>query len=243
MIRPLLSAISFLTIFRVPESIHGDRAALARSTGWYPAVGLLIGGLAAAAYTWMPEFPPLPRAVLVVLLPVVLTRALHLDGFADVCDGLGVFGPVARRLEVMRDPRLGTFGVAGLAFNLLWRIAVLASPLAQPVVAVLAAPVLGRWAMVLALRLAPYGSGGKLAAAAVRPGLTALSAATLVLLLPVSGAPATVLPAIAATAVLAWQWTRFARSWFGALTGDSLGALNEIVELTVLGLFLHAPPA
>jgi adenosylcobinamide-GDP ribazoletransferase len=237
-VRPLLSAISFLTILPVPRSIHDDRNALGRAVGWYPFVGLLVGLMAAVAFRMMPEVPPLPRAVLVVLMPVLLTRALHLDGFADVCDGLGVYGPPAKRLEVMRDPRLGTFGVAGAAFNLLWRVAVLASPIRFAATALVAAPVLGRWAMVVALRKTPYGKTGTLGAAATRPSRLAVAGATLVLILPFLKAPGPVLFSTCATVLLVWVWPRFCTRRFGGMTGDCLGALNELTELGVLSVFL-----
>ncbi len=236
--RGLLSAVSFLTLLPVPSRVHRDRAGLARAIGWYPAVGLLVGAVAALAWMGLAAFPPLPRAVVASLVPVLLTRALHLDGFADTCDGLGIAGPPVARLAVMRDPRLGTFGVAGLAFNLLWRVAVLASPLAHPAAALIAAPVLGRWAMVLALRRAPYGGGGRLTAAAPRPGWGALLGASVlpVLLLPFSDGRE--LLALVLIPVLVWGWLRVVRRRFGELTGDTLGALNELAELLALACFL-----
>jgi len=238
--RPLLSAISFLTILPVPRSIHADRGALARAPGWYPFVGLLIGLAAAVGFKLCGGLPAIPRAVIAVLIPVVLTRALHLDGFADVCDGLGVYGPPAKRLLVMRDPRLGTFGVTGIALNLLWRVAMLASPIRFAATALVAAPVLGRWAMVLALRWLPYERSGGFGAAAIRPGAWALLGATLVLILPFLKAPGPVLGGIILTTILARWSTGYARRQFGGLTGDALGALNELVELCVLAVFLIA---
>lgn len=239
-LRGFLAAVSFLTILPVPRSIHTDQAALRRAVGWYPLVGLVVGMIAAVAYKLCGGLPPLPCAIVAVLIPVLATRALHLDGFADVCDGLGVTGSVTRRLAVMRDPRLGTFGVAGVAFDLLWRVAVLASSIPYAATALVAAPVLGRWATVFALRRAPYGGGGSLSGAATRPGLAAMCGATVVLLLPFLKAPGPVLAAVVATLALTWWWLRFSRRQFGGLTGDALGALNELTELVVLGVFLLA---
>jgi len=240
MFRGLLAAVSFLTILPVPRSIHTDREALKRAMGWYPLVGLVVGLIAAVAFKMLAGLPALPRAVIAALIPILLTRALHLDGFADVCDGLGVTGPVARRLDVMRDPRLGAFGVAGVAFNLLWRIAVLASPIRFAATALVAAPVLGRWAMVLALRRLPYERTGQFGAAAIRPGGWAVSGATAALLLPFLKAPGPFLAAALATLLVQWWWLRFSRRAFGGLTGDTLGALNELTELFVLAVFLLA---
>lgn len=238
--RGFLSALSFLTICPVPARVHRDRAGLRSAPGWYPVVGLLVGGIAAGVFVLLGAVPPLPRAVLVVAIPVLLTRALHLDGFADVCDGFGVSGPVAKRLEVMRDPRLGTFGVAGVVFNLLLRVAFVAALPGSGWIALVAAPAVGRFAMVIALRLSPYAGAG-FGAAAVRPSGPQILGAAIV---PVavawlgSGLPVAVILAYG----LAWGWVRIVRSAFGGLTGDALGALNEMTELLVLGLFLLLSP-
>lgn len=234
--RGLLSALSFLTICPVPGSIHRDRAAMRAAPGWYSLVGLLIGGIAAMAFLALGFLPPLPRAVIVVAIPLLLTRALHLDGFADVCDGLGVTGPVAKRLEVMRDPRLGTFGVAGVVLNLLLRVAIVAALPEAGWIAVAAAPLLGRWALVVALGVAPYaGAGFKILA--MRPSRADLIGVSV---LPLSlpwwlGLPVIVVPLVL---LLTAGWLGITRRTFGALTGDALGALNELTELLVLGVFL-----
>ncbi len=235
--RGLLSALSFLTICPVPAAIHRDRNAMRSAPGWYPVVGLLVGGIAAGAFAGLEFLPPLPRAVIVVALPILLTRALHLDGFADVCDGLGVTGPVAKRLEVMRDPRLGAFGVTGVVLNLLMRVAIVASLPEAGWIAIAAAPAFGRLAILTALRHAGYG-GAEFSAVAVRPTLPMVLSALIPFLAAGWIVPSLVLPGLAGTVLLMMLWVAFVRRRFGALTGDALGALNELAELLVLFVFL-----
>src|SRR5512135_3302494 len=107
-------ALSFLTSIPLPapEPQPGD---LGRAGIWFPFVGWLLGAiLLAAQLLFTLLFAPLLSAALLVRLWAWLTGGLHLDGLADCCDGLFASVPTERRLELMRDPRVGTFGSAGL---------------------------------------------------------------------------------------------------------------------------------
>src|SRR5512145_165372 len=109
--------IAFGLMTTLPIRLHDDwqTGDSGRASVWYPFVGLIIGGL-----TWLGwmgatrYFSPLVAGILTLILWVVLTGGLHLDGLADCCDGLLASTTVERRLEIMKDPRLGTFGVTGL---------------------------------------------------------------------------------------------------------------------------------
>ena len=97
---------------------------LGRAAAWFPVVGLLIGVLLLLVQTAAALLlGPAVAAVLVVVLWAVLTGGLHLDGLADCCDGLLVSAPRERRLEIMRDPRVGSFAVTGLVLVLLLKAA------------------------------------------------------------------------------------------------------------------------
>src|SRR5512134_1909173 len=99
-----------------------------RASVWYPFVGVVIGGL-----TWLAWkgavllFPPLVAGVITLVVWVALTGGLHLDGLADCCDGLLASTSVERRLEIMKDPHVGAFGVIGLILVLLLKAAALTS--------------------------------------------------------------------------------------------------------------------
>ncbi|MCX5865459.1 MAG: adenosylcobinamide-GDP ribazoletransferase [Deltaproteobacteria bacterium] len=147
-------AIAFLTILpaRLPAELPVD--GLRRSAGFFPLVGWLIGGVLAGSawiFVWA-GLPPLVSAVLLVTCGAWLTRGLHLDGLADLLDGLGGGQTPERRLAIMKDSATGAFGVIGLALLLVLKVACLAALLAhdKPLVWMLplfAAPVTARWAM------------------------------------------------------------------------------------------------
>ena len=166
-------ALQFLT--RLPVSVPPySEAAMKRSPGWYPAVGLLVGLGVALAYTlaiWLwPQAPAL--AVLVAVAAGTLaTGALHEDGFADLCDGLGgARGDRARALEIMRDSRIGAYGALGLGMAVALKVAALAAmPFGVALVSLMAGASLSRASMVQAMAAADYarpsGAGSALAGA------------------------------------------------------------------------------
>ncbi len=234
--RSFWSAVGFLTLLPVPShDLPPD--GLRSAARWFPAVGLLLGGLLAAAgwvAAWL--FPPAVAAVLTVMIWVGLTGALHLDGLADCGDGL--LPPVARerRLEIMRDPRVGAFGVTAVVLVLLLKVASLAS-LAAPWPALLLAPTWARWLILVAARqpsARPVGMGASLGPLLDKQSLF------LTLLLPfvltaVTGAQQwSLLPAAGAAVVAALSLVVFARRRLGGVTGDVYGAVVEVGEAVFL---------
>src|SRR5579859_3506187 len=123
-----LLAIQFLTTVPLRLPSVPSSADYARSTGWYPCVGLLVG-VPGAIVAWSLEghLPSTLVALAVLSLPVVVTGALHLDGFADCCDAL--FAPRSKeeRLGILKDSRIGVFGATGLTLLLLTRFVALAA--------------------------------------------------------------------------------------------------------------------
>lgn len=228
----LWCAIGFLTTMPVPShELPPD--ALRRAGVWFPAVGLLIGALlvgAAWGLNWL--FPPMASAVLVVALWAALTGALHLDGLADCGDGL--LPPVRRerRLEIMRDSRVGAFGVTVLVLVLLLKVAALAS-LSVTWPALLLAPIWGRWLILVAARrpsARPEGMGASLG-----PTLDVrrLALATLLPLALTGGvgvwhAPVLAAMGLAVLAALGVLW--LAQRRLGGVTGDVFGAVVEVSE-------------
>lgn len=206
---------------------------------WYPLVGLVIGALTWLAWTGARLlFSPLVAGVLAVVVWVMLTGGLHLDGLADCCDGLFASVGRERRLEIMKDPHIGAFGVIGLILVLLLKAAALASLVATSGFAVLLAASLARWCILLAgsFPLArPSGMGADFAAGfrrsfmiwgAVLPLVIALLLGTRGVLSALAGA--------AAAALILWS----AKSRLGGVTGDVFGMIVEIVETVVLLAFL-----
>ena len=229
------AALSFLTV--LPVGGHQTAPAVQFGRAWFPAVGLLLGGAAAGAL-WLVSAAtnPLLGAVAAVAALVLLTGALHVDGLADTADGLLGGATFERRLEIMRDPRVGSFGVAAVILVLVgdWAALTGMAPL-RALFAVLAAAAMARLAAVLVLVGLPHARSEGLGAAAQggRP-LVDLLAAGVTAALPVAldwrhGTIAAALVAVATLGLAA-----LARSRIGGMTGDVCGAVVEVGQLAAL---------
>lgn len=229
MITDLIRAFAFLTILPVPQTAEGRPG---RAFAYFPLVGLVIG-LAVFATASIQFLPGDITAFLTLIVWVILTGGLHLDGFADSCDGLLATTSPERRLEVMKDPRAGSWAVIGIALLLLGKYVALRH--VTPVSLILP-PVLGRWGMVLAAYAFPYARTSGLGTY-FRDGLgrTQVIAATTIILMVgvIYGWPLfllVVVPPILIAILGRWASRRLG----GGLTGDVYGALCELVELVCL---------
>jgi len=235
-----LAAIAFLT--RLPVPAHPDARDIARSTAWFPAVGLLIGGLVLGIDRLaIRALPPQSVDVLLVVSLAAITGALHLDGVADSADGL--FGGYTRerRLEILRDVHTGTFGTVALISVLALKWAGFAAlPREIRVEAILLAPCLARFAILPQMAVFPYARTEGVASgyrelalpAMLTGGATALIAS--VILLGLGGLYAVVFATLCSLAIGA-----VATKMLGGVTGDIFGATVEISEALLL-LFLAA---
>lgn len=232
----LLGAIQFLTRVPVRLSAPADHA---RVVPWFPIVGALIGATVGAVAAGLSELVPVAVAAAVaVMTGLLITGAFHEDGLADIADAFGGGWTVERRLEILKDPRHGTYGVAALSGSIVLRV-VCAASITSPAavfVAFVGAHSIGRAAAVVAMKSAPPAveSGlGVTAATSLEPlptsvglaagfGLVALVAGWWVL--PFVGA------AILGTAAVVVLAVRK----IGGIAGDVLGAVEQIVECLVL---------
>lgn len=252
----LRSAVGFLTILPLAPRRASDGMASAR--GWFPLVGLLIGAalvgidllftpvsllfpLSDAAIYQRPAFPPLLSAVLIVVALAVLTRGLHLDGLMDSSDALLGGFTRDRRLAILRDPNVGAFAVIGVVCVILIKvIAISELPPLGRVSALLLFPCLSRWAMLLTMERYPYVRRRGLGTAFLRGRGRRQLALGLAVALLASAALAGVygIALLAAASVLAWGIGAWAARLLGGVTGDVYGAVNEIVETTLLVLMV-----
>ncbi len=236
--RHLLLAIQFLTILPVPSPKRCGPDDLGRSTAWFPLVGLLIGGLLwLADLALTPLFPRHLTDALLVMLLALLTGGLHLDGLADVCDGLAARGDKVRFLAVMKDSRVGALGVVGLVLGLLLKYAaLLAVPLYLKRPALLAVPALARFAQVALLagsRAARADGLGNTVLTGMGPAQLLLATATA---LPLAWFTLQIAGLIALLAVSLWALTvrwYFTRRLDG-VTGDIAGFTSETAEVLAL---------
>lgn len=227
-------AITFLTVLPVGRRADPARGA-ADAPAWFPLVGALVGGAGAGVLALLePLLGAVVATILGVLTMVVLTAGLHQDGLADCADGLGVRGDRARRLAVMREPQVGTYGTLALLFwGLLLVAAVAQLGTADAVVALVGAAAIGRWAALLHATWTPAARPDGLGSA-FRPARGPLAVAcvtvlgVLALAGPLPGAACLAAGALVAAAVSAWS-----RRALGGRTGDTLGATVVLAELAV----------
>jgi adenosylcobinamide-GDP ribazoletransferase len=244
-----LVALAFLTVLPIRFRALPAAAVVARSRFWYPLVGLLLGVvLGGWMYLTARCSPPPVAAFLVLVAWVGLTGALHLDGLCDLCDGLFAGGTVEARLRIMKDPHLGTFGLAGGVLVLLGKFTALQ---------VLAGTPRGPWAvgtaMVVARCLAltvaagscyprPEGTG-KILIEATRGGegvlfvaVAAVAVLAFQFLPPAAPSSLSAVGAIVAAALYlptllaALGLQTLCRRRLGGITGDCVGAAVEITE-------------
>ena len=234
----LLAAFQFLTTF--PAIIRRAFTAqeLGRAVGYFPVVGLALGGVLYGLGSGLQLiFPVQVVAVIILAAWLLLTRALHFDGFLDTCDGLfGGYTP-ERRFEIMRDSRVGAFGVAGGVMLLLAKYAAIIS--LPHLSGLMLAPVLGRWTASIAIFAFPYarekGMGRDMKDNVHWPQVILSTVVSVLVAWLVYGWMGFLAFAIAG-AVL-WLGAGFILHRIPGLTGDSYGALCELVELVVLIVF------
>ncbi len=235
------AALAVLFLTRLPLPLSGPLAAgaAARAMGWFPPVGALVGlaGGVVFALAGLAHLPALTAALLALAAMVWLTGGLHEDGAADVADGFGGSRDRARKLEIMRDSRVGSYGVLALVFSVAIRASALAAlpDAGLAVAALVAAGALSRSGLaVVATALEPARRDG-LAAAQGKP-----TATTTALALAFGGMIAVValgwvgLSAIAAAAGATWLVAETARRQIGGHTGDVFGAAQQLAEAAVL---------
>jgi adenosylcobinamide-GDP ribazoletransferase len=232
-----LGAVSFLT--RVPTGTGARRPEeLAGFVPWFPVVGAAIGLAVGAAYAGARLLlPPLPAASVAVVAGVCLTGAFHEDGLGDSADAFAGGWDRESTVRILKDPRLGTFGVLAVAASLLVRVGAVAA--LAPVAALAALPAahaLSRAAAVATMTVLPVagesGLGASYVLALSRRRALAGTAAGLALALALLGL--TAIWAAAAAAVAAALLGRLAVRRIGGITGDVLGATQQLGEMLVL---------
>jgi adenosylcobinamide-GDP ribazoletransferase len=234
----LATALRFLTILPVPGKAEVPEEVLGRSTAWFPLAGALLGAILAGVATasgllWS----PFASRVLVVAAWAALTRGLHLDGLADSADGLG--GGVGReeKLAIMKDSRIGTFGVLAVLFLLALKFAFLGSlERMAPWRVLVPAAALARWSVLLAIfafpAARPNGLAGRFKRRCRWPQLAIGTLTAAVVAYFFLGAWGLAVQGLLGLVALLWSlWVRKA---LGGHTGDTYGALCEAGEAAAL---------
>ena len=241
-----LSALRFLTIIPVPLWREASPKEVGGSLSYFPVVGFIIG-LILAVLNWLLSLilPPAVVNGLLIAAIVLLSGALHLDGFIDTCDGLAGHRTVEDRWRIMHDSRSGAFGIVGAVVLLLVKYASLSSVPANLMTATLVImPVVSRWAMVYAVFAYPYarptGLGRVFKEGASGPGLALTTFFTLVVAMGAAWWAKTNyfylvgLVIVFGTWLLTWLMATYLKRKLAGLTGDTYGAINEVAEVGVL---------
>lgn len=229
-------AIGFLTRLPTRATALDGTELLSRSRAWFPLVGAVVAGLAIAAFAVGEALlGSVVAAVVAVAVGVAATGAFHEDGLADTFDGLWGGWTPQRRLEIMRDSRIGTYGAAALVLSLLLRVALLSGLTAAGAArALLVGHVVGRAAgLVMGARLRPVRPDGR--GTGIHGPFTGgqvVVAGTVTLLALVAGAGTSLAVPVVAAVTAYGIMERLARRRLGGFTGDVLGATTQVVHIT-----------
>ncbi|CAG7613794.1 Adenosylcobinamide-GDP ribazoletransferase [Paenibacillus solanacearum] len=254
-----IAAFQFLTRLPLPVTLHYDDALFRRSVVFYPVVGLVLGWLlAAAGKLLLLVVPPLPAASLLLGFWIALTGALHLDGLMDTADGILSHRSRERMLEIMKDSRVGAMGVIACVVVLLLKWSLLLELLSGPaggssdaLLLLPLATIWSRWFMVAAISRWPYaraeqggGMGGMFRGIGwntlLLQSVVAAAASWFTVSVTSASGHGLVTVAIfgAAALVAGWLIARYIGGKLGGLTGDTYGALNELLETLLLLVML-----
>ncbi|TYZ21662.1 adenosylcobinamide-GDP ribazoletransferase [Selenomonas ruminis] len=239
--KSFITALQFLTRIHVKEQPDLTVEDFGRSTKFFPLVGVLLGLIymlvtwcLVAVFGWA-NFV----TTILVLLPVLMTGGLLLDGYMDTADGVFSARSRERKLEIMKDSRVGAFGVIALVSLMMMNWSVLRDiKLVLIMTALFVMPVIGRMAMVMVIAFFPYarpeGMGKAFSDMADKKTVALAAITTLVFVVPWGQAA---IAALAAGLGFAWLLGAWLTSKLGGLTGDTYGAVETLTETMVLLVF------
>lgn len=247
-IADLKIAASFVTVVPVASSKPAGEGAIARATWALPVAGLLVGLAGAAVYALTSKLGVASgmAALLALAVTTLVTGALHEDGLADTADGLGGGRTRERKLEIMRDSRIGTYGVCALilSFGLRWSaLAAIANPW-MVMLALCAAHAAARAGVPAFMSLVPPARPDGLSASAGSPPgrSVAIAFAVGTLALTFALGPAKALVGLVVLSLAGLILARLAIRQIGGQTGDILGAFEQVGEILILlvaAAFIH----
>lgn len=234
--RRFIDALQFLTRLPAPRLSDSHPADISRSAVWFPVVGALIG-VGVTAAVWIGDCAaPWIGAFLGVLVWVLITGGLHIDGLADVADALGAAHRSPERfVEVMHDPHVGANGVIAIVLLLMAKLVLLSQiPQSQVMLALILVPVWARWGpLVWSLLLPPLsrGLGERFSRKIDNKGVAAYGVALTLI-------SAWLAPVLIGALVIVFVIAAYWKYRLGGLTGDCLGASIEVMETALLFLIV-----
>lgn len=237
--RIFILTLQFLTRIPINTDLKATEEDFAKGVVYFPVVGLIIGAfnmavLTAASYMLGGIFP----VICCLLGATAITGGLHVDGLADTCDGIFSSRSRDRMLEIMRDSRIGTNGTIAIVFDYLMKLALLAMLTGKGLyLAVLLSPVAAKTLVVLLMKTSVYArSGPGLGGLYLEKQTTGATAAAvvigLVMIYGFSGLWG--IAAFAGCALICFLYRSFIYSKLQGMTGDTLGAANELLEIAFI---------
>jgi len=243
LVKRFLIALQFLTI--IPVNIKGkiNEEDFGRSLLCFPVVGFLLGLFLALIASIARGLPPLVRGILILIVWIIITGGIHLDGFADTCDGF--YGRRSREdiLKIMRDSRIGAMGAIGLTALLLLKFAILSSVAREDLWKILImTAVFARWSQVLSCAISKYardeGKAKYFIEYAEYGACAAGALFTLILFWLLMSIKGVILFVLLSAAM--FLFIKCIQRRIGGMTGDTIGATSEVAEALalLLGLIL-----
>ncbi len=232
-----LIALQFLTIFPIKIKSEIQEKDFGASLLYFPFVGLLIGLFLASSAFLFSFLPGLVRGAFILIISIIITGGIHLDGFADVCDGFYGNRPKEKILEIMRDSRIGVMGAIGIFSLLLLKFGIIASlPDAVLWKALIEMAVFARWSQALVCSISCYarseGKAGYFIGYARKKDVFIGSIFTLGLFLLLMQLKGVILFFLSMLSVL--LFLHYIRKKIGGMTGDTIGAVSEFSEVITL---------
>ena len=233
-----LAALRFLTTIPLPWGREARPEELGRSAGFFPVIGIIIGLILVGLNWLLGLFLPSPVVnVLLVVSLVVISGALHLDGFVDTCDGIAGHKTPEERWQVMNDSRVGAFGIIGACCLLLVKYVSLNSmPENLMMATLILMPTVSRWTMVYAIFAYPYAKPSGLGKV-FKQGTSwrwFVMATLIALAVAIGLAQLMGLAIMLGIWIMVMAMAAYLKRKFSGLTGDTYGAVNEVAEVCVL---------
>jgi adenosylcobinamide-GDP ribazoletransferase len=253
-IRIFFTALMFLTRLPVPKSTDHNPDYLRKAAKYFPMIGWIVGIICGLTFVAGNILSTSIAAALCIIAGLMTTGAFHEDGFADVCDAFGGGWTKEKILTIMKDSRLGTFGVAGLIMILLLKYFLLVHIALQlngsdaalssfekifhPALVIITAHTISRWMPLLLIQNYAYvfqedvSKSKPLASAKLR--VSEILFAFMMMLIPMIFLPIPYLISIAPMIIAAFWLAQFFKKWIGGYTGDCLGAVQQVTEIIFL---------
>lgn len=238
--RAFLIGLQFLTRIHLFKQTEWNEKDFGKSVSYFPLIGLVIGLVLSFVYWIMePLNTPYLTAFMLVAGEFIVTGAMHADGLMDTCDGLFSGRSRERSLEIMKDSRIGSFGLLAFLFLVLWKTLILAAIPESLYFILIAMPVIGRLNMVVSIceypYARPYGIGKAFAAYRDKH---AVGIAFVLALLPAVVLGATYLIIMGVGLLTGFIINRWVMGKIGGTTGDTYGCVTEVSEAVMAFVFL-----